>query len=389
MNNKLVFAGIIAAVGVGAYLLGRWQGDDTHAPAPAPAPTAGAPHTVQDFVHFAVGQNNVKALYLDGDAAWIGMSSGLVRYDGASGEHVIYNNANGLLSNGIFYVGKIRGEVWAGTYGGGLSVLDAKGQWRNYNIPHGMGDSFVYDVEEMANGDIWIATWSGANRVLGGRMDDVEAWELYTVENTSGGLPNDWVYGLARGRDGEIWMATEGGLARFKDGEWRNWTHGDGLGADYETVEAEQPFKNDPGQYSSHHARQKKEQGLGDIKVAYNPNYIVALTVDAEGRVWAGTWGGGLSRYDGEGWRTFTVNDGLPGNHVFALDTDNEGRVWIGTSQGLARYDGKTFTRYSTADGLYSNTIFAIATGPDGSAWIGSFGGATWFPNGIRDAAGG
>ena len=94
-----------------------------------------------------------------------------------------------------------------GTYGGGLSLLDEKtGQWKGYNIPEGLGDAFVYDVLTARNGDIWIATSSGVNRVRGGNLDDRSKWDLFTVENTRGGVPNDWVYGLAEGER----MATSG-----------------------------------------------------------------------------------------------------------------------------------------------------------------------------------
>jgi hypothetical protein len=210
-------------------------------------------------------------------------------------------------------------------------------------------------------------------------MDKVENWLLYTVENTDGGLPNDWVYGVAEGANGEIWLATEGGLARFHDSKWVHWTHKEGLGAPYEQVAGDMPFRNDPGQYSSHHARQKVEQGLQNIEVAYNPNYIVSLTVDRAGTVWAGTWGGGLSRFDGTAWRTFTVTDGLPGNHVFALDTDPQGDVWIGTSRGLARLVDDRFVTYGRAEGLYSEVIFAIEFGVEGDAWFGGLEGITWF----------
>jgi len=336
-------------------------------------------------VQFRVGRGNVKSILADDDSVWVGTSGGLIHFSPRQHRYRQYDNSSGLLSNGVFYIGKVRGEIWVGTYGGGLSVFNPNTEkWRNYNIPNGMGDAFVYDVIETRSGDVWIATWSGANRVVQGRMDDIDSWQLYTVENTHGGLPNDWVYGLAEGVNGEIWLATEGGLARFANDEWHNWKHADGLGAPYELVEADMPFKNDPGEVSSHHARQKVEQGLEGVKVAYNPNYIVSLTVDKQGDVWAGTWGGGLSRFNGTSWATYTVRDGLPGNHVFALGTDSVGRVWIGTSRGLAKYDSGQFVRYGLADGLYSEVIFSIEFTETGAAWVGGLGGVAWFPKGLQ-----
>lgn len=332
------------------------------------------------FTHFRVGNKNVKSIYLDGSVVWVGTSGGVVRYDTKDDSFKLFDARNGLLSNGMFFVGRVKGMIAVGTYGGGLSLLvdEKANKWKTYNIPEGLGDAFVYDVITAANGDIWIATWSGVNRVRGGNLDDRSKWDLYTVENTKGGVPNDWVYGLAEGKNGEIWLATEGGMARFVNNKWENWNHARGLGAPYEKVKDAIAYKNDPGKQSSHHAKQKQEMGLTDVDVAYNPNYVVSLEVDRQGGVWAGTWGGGLSRFDGKRWVTYTTTDGLPGNHVFMLHMDGKGKLWIGTNNGLSYYQpetGKFAKAMTTADGLFANNVFAMASGGKGDLWIGSFGG--------------
>lgn len=329
------------------------------------------------FTHFRVGNKNVKSLYADRGVVWVGTSGGVVRYDTKDDSFKLFDTKNGLLSNGMFFVGKVKDKIAVGTYGGGLSLLDEKtGKWQTYNIPEGLGDAFVYDVITAKNGDIWIATWSGANRVRGGDLDNRSKWDIYTVDNTKGGLPNDWVYGLAEGRNGDIWLATEGGMARFAKGRWENWNHAKGMGASYDRVKKDIAFKNDPGKQSVHHAKQKEEMGLQDVDVAFNPNYIVALEVDAAGRVWAGTWGGGVSRFDGRRWQSYTTSEGLPGNHVFALHLDPKGELWVGTNNGLTRWqNGKFAKAMTTADGLFANNIFAMTSTPDGSLWVGSYGG--------------
>lgn len=405
LYNRVLLVSLVIAVGLAAYAFGRLhqltgsRGPEdvasqptvqptptpgtASAPAPAVSTGADASSTPARSMRFEIADRNIKALLLDGPITWIGTSGGLIRYDSGAGTSQRFDNRSGLLSNGVFYLGKFGDEIWVGTYGGGLSILNTSTtKWSNYNIPQGMADAFVYDVLKTASGDIWIATWSGANRIVGGAIDDVSKWQLYTVENTKGGLPNDWVYGLAEGKAGEIWLATEGGLARFANDKWDNWNHEDGLGAPYETVKADIEFKRDPSEVSQHHARQKAEQGLGDVDISYNPNYIVSLEVADDGAVWAGTWGGGLSRFDGSQWRTYTLKDGLPGNHVFSLAKDSAGAMWIGTGRGLAKYDGKSFTTYGVADGLFSEPVFAIAVAAGGNSWIGSYGGVAWFPHG-------
>lgn len=408
--NKISLAIIgiaIAAAAGGAYLLGSKQSQGKAEPAPvaASAPAAG-PHAQAPaghppmaghgasampeqqgkvqvdpdarFTHFRVGNRNVKAILLKDDVAWVGTSGGVVRYDTKTDEYRLFDVRNGLLSNGIFSIDEIDGRIMVGTYGGGMSLYDEKqDKWENFNIPDGLGDAFVYRVLKASNGDVWVATWSGANRIRGGNLKDRSKWDLYTVENTKGGLPNDWVYGLAEGKNGEMWLATEGGLARYKDGKWDNWNHAKGQGAPYEVVKDDIKFNTDPAQQSVHHARQKEEMGLQGISVAYNPNYIVSMVVDKDGDVWAGTWGGGLARYNGKTWRNYTVKDGLPGNHVFMLYIDPKGEMWIGTNEGLAKRNGDKYEVMTTADGLFSNTVFSMAMGSDGTKWIGSFGGVS------------
>jgi ligand-binding sensor domain-containing protein len=323
MNTKTLIIGavVVAAAIAGAYWAGLNRNLES-AGAEVAKPTQEKPQSegpatrdltqVMDetnnpkFTHFRVGNRNVKSIYAETDTVWVGTSGGVIRYDSTTDDYRLFDVRNGLLANGVFHVSRwTEDKMLVGTYGGGLAIYDEnKDKFEIYNVPEGLADAFVYDVLVMPDGDLWIATWSGANRVKGGNLSDPNAWETFTVENTGGGLPNDWVYGLDLGKNGEVWLATEGGLARFQDNRWDNWNHQDGQGAAYELVKNDNSFGTDPATMSSHHARQKVEMGLEAVDTAYNPNYIVALEVDASGTVWVGTWGGGLARFDGEKYTT-------------------------------------------------------------------------------------
>jgi ligand-binding sensor domain-containing protein len=124
-----------------------------------------------NFTHFRVGSRNVKKILADGDIVWIGTSGGVIRYNIIDDSYELLDAKSGLLAIGVFHLSKLNGRLVAGTYGGGLSILkeDNKG-WDIYNIPDGLADAFVYDVLETDKGDIWIATWSGANLVRGGQL---------------------------------------------------------------------------------------------------------------------------------------------------------------------------------------------------------------------------
>lgn len=403
-NPTLAALGVLLGAGVivGAFQLGQQGGDDesstsTQTSVAAVEPAVQPPQSQRDvallpdaegprFSHFRVGNRNVKSIFADDKYVWVGTSGGVIRYDTEQDDYQLFNNKNaGLLSNGIFHISRLDHRLAIGTYGGGLALFDPEADsWQIINIPQGLADQFVYDVLKLANGDVWIATWSGANLVRGGEFDNPDAWETFTVENTNGGLPNPWVYGVEEGANGDMWFATEAGLALYRDGAWTNWQHEDGLGADYEIVKNAIQFRSDPGQASMHHSRQKEEQGLQNVNVAYNPNYVISMQVQNDGTVWAGTWGAGLSRFkDGE-WKNFTSFDGLPANHIFMLYLDPEENLWVGTSKGLARLDqaSETFSVKTMNDGLYAENVFSMAKGQANDLWIGSFGGVAHIEHG-------
>ena len=144
----------------------------------------------------------------------MGTSMGVIKYDTTSIEnYVVYDNRNALLSNGIFSITiGPNNQIWLGTYGGGLSFIDDK-EWVNINTPQGLNDAFVYDVK-FNNNAMWIATWSGVNKVEGNPLTS-DSWTSFTVENTNGGLIDNWVYAIEVGENNNIWFGTEGGAFTF------------------------------------------------------------------------------------------------------------------------------------------------------------------------------
>jgi len=90
------------------------------------------------------------------------------------------------------------------------------------------------------------------------------------------------------------------------------------------------------------------------------------------GYLWLALLGGGLARFDGHTFDTFTTEDGLPSNVATTVHEDSSGALWIGTRSGLARYDGASITSYTSADGLRDDHVQALVDGPEGRLWIGT-----------------
>ena len=330
------------------------------------------PHPL--WTNFETGIN-VKALAFEGDYLWLGLSNGMIRYDTKSFDtHEIYTSrstSGGLLSNGIYTI-KVdkQGNKWIGTYGGGLTKYDGREwttytpygggrtasygkHWQIYPMGTGLGDLWVYDLAFDGEGNTWIATWKGVSKFDG---------QTFTTYTTQAGLIDKWVYAIAIDQEGIFWFGTEGGVTRYDGKNWKSYTHQDGLGAEVHAGPG--PSYEAP---SPHHTTSQK--GV----TAVNPNYVLSIAVDEKNRKWFGTWGAGLSRFDGKKWETYTTEQGLGGNFVHALAIDPKGTLWAGTDGGVSKFDGKLWTTYTTRDGLLNNNVFSIAFDQNGDKWFGTW----------------
>jgi hypothetical protein len=59
-------------------------------------------------------------------------------------------------------------------------------------------------------------------------------------------------------------------------------------------------------------------------------------------------------------YRFYTVYDGLPQSQIQCVSQDCTGFIWVGTKGGLARFDGFNFESFTQKDGLVSNFIQQI-----------------------------
>ena len=112
--------------------------------------------------------------------------------------------------------------------------------------------------------------------------------------------------------------------------------------------------------------------------------FVVSLTRDRLGRIWAGTEDKGVWCFDPQApdetaWRQFTVKDGLGDNNAYAIAVDADNRVWVGNlNHGVSVYNGRTWKNYGVTEGPQGERIFAIAVDPSGSdVWMATNAGLT------------
>jgi ligand-binding sensor domain-containing protein/signal transduction histidine kinase len=153
------------------------------------------------------------------------------------------------------------------------------------------------------------------------------------VWQTQDGLPENTVQAFAQTPDHYLWIGTSGGLVRFD-------------GARFVVFNRE----NTP---------------------QIHEDSIFCLTVTRDGKLWAGTDGGGLVGYDHGVFRWYSEADGLTNSFIRAVYEDREGTLWIGTDDGLFRLAGERFARVDGAGEVPPLAVHDIRQDRAGWLWVG------------------
>lgn len=163
---------------------------------------------------------------------------------------------------------------------------------------------------------------------------------MNSVLKTEQGLPQNSVWALCQTHDNYLWLGTQEGLVRYDGVRFTVF--------DRRTVPA------------------------------MTSNLITVLLEDKNNALWIGTKGGGLLRFKGGKWQSYTTQNGLSNNDVTSLLQDHDGTVWIGTNAGLNsfRYDnGDTVVRKhetTIKTNVLDKTITALRQDHNGALWVGT-----------------
>ncbi len=213
------------------------------------------------------------------------------------------------------------------------------------------------------NNSLWIGTWTDGIH----RITDDGAQRMSRAE----GLSANRITALLEDREGILWFGTDGGgLARFRDGYA---TAYGGEAWDMPSTSVTSLVEHPDGGLwvglncagiarfnGGIEARIDGADGLGNT-------CVFSLMVDADDRLWAGTFGGGVYRIEDSGPVPVPVPEGF--DIVLSLAQGEDGGVLAGTSRGLMRLrpgqDG-----FETVPGADFGPIHTIHTGPAGRLWL-------------------
>jgi signal transduction histidine kinase/ligand-binding sensor domain-containing protein len=315
----------------------------------------------------SLGDGPVYALLKDRTGVlWISTLDGISRYDpGQSAIQTIFvePNRHGGLTNPVGAILPVPdGRVWLGLWMKGIDIVDPAGVRTgalrsDLKRPEtALPESFVHAFARAESGEVYVGTDQGLYRVdplarhatrltLAGRDPNLPVWSLLLQREVlwvGGGSDGLWAVDLGATREahtalparrvdglsdkrvttlaqdsaGSLWIGTMHGLNHF-----------------------------DP-------ASGALERILPD---AAGPNalaadFVSALLTDRRGRLWVGTYGGGLAVLEGRGhdgraqFHRLGVAQGLAHENINRLLQDSRGQIWASTDRGLAVVDPVSFT---------------------------------------------
>jgi streptogramin lyase len=277
--------------------------------------------------------NSVQALWEDPQGhIWMGTENGVSQYDGQT--WTTYRTSDGLIDNNVWSISGDGETVWCATTSG-LSALH-DGQWRHYTTRSGLPFNDIRAVLVDQAGTVWAGTFG---RGIVRKEAGSSTWEHLELPLRFDGRGMA-VQSIWQAPGGQIWFSTNGfGAIRldqqgfeqfsFRAGN-RNIIWGVGSEQQSDTVwfatfnGIVQVFEDDSIQ-------------VIDSMVAGVPLSQTEALAVAGGQaddLWFSTRSRGVLHYTDGTWARYTVEDGLSRNYVQAMLVDRQGRVWFGTRGG-------------------------------------------------------
>lgn len=129
--------------------------------------------------------------------------------------------------------------------------------------------------------------------------DGGDASLYYQVQDwtTQEGLPHNSVWDIHQSADGYLWLATLDGLVRFDGVRYTVYNRAGGPGL--------------------------------------SSNRFRSLHASPDGILWCGTEDGGLTRFDGSRFTSWSVDAGLPAAQIRGVQGDSAGGIWVATLTGV------------------------------------------------------
>ena len=289
--------------------------------------------------HFGFIDNdlqNLQAIHLDRkDRLWVGSQAGLYQWSNAregagSFAKVLNENILSLFEDSA-------GNIWAGTFGEGVILIDAdSGNRRRLNEQDGLPNGSILSID--GTGDlIWLATLGGVVELHCQRNPMQELDFKIEMLDYESALGTNFIYKVFVDRSGRTWFGTDGkGISVLEEGKLQRF----------------------------------QQTGSDTIRSVYS------IAEDDTGRLWFSTLRNGIYSFDGKNFNHFGKAEGLRSLNIRGLVKDKNGQILILHPGGIDRLDPETqqFKYFGKNAGIgdMDPNLNTYALDHHGDIWIGT-----------------
>lgn len=339
--------------------------------------------------------NSLVSLFYDKEKnLWIGTEGGGLNILNAATKKFEYilpgEGDNDLSSESVSSIhADNESRIWLGTLKGGINIIDPqKGRFQtiSHKINHNnsLVNNFVSAFFEAKTGELLIGTDGGGMSIWNRQLNTYinywhDAGNPYSISNNS-------VSCIRQDQYNDIWIATfGGGVNKFNPGNG-HFQHykciNDSTGDENKNAWLiyEDYYKNlwattfGNGKLYRLNRQQNRFEAFDQ-----NLNDLISLTEDHNHALWGGN-SHQLILIDRQSRKHIAYEIGKP---VRAIYEDKHYNLWIGTEGGglilFDRATGKITSRYSDAEGLSNNAVLNILQDDMGYLWLSTFNGLSRF----------
>ncbi|TCC99309.1 response regulator [Pedobacter hiemivivus] len=309
---------------------------------------------------------------------------------------------NGISSNVVSSIVEDKyHNLWIGTEAEGLNYFDRKtGKFTSFkhdseNI-NSLSSNLVKAVSIDQNGEVWIGTYEGGLDVY---LPETKTFRHYKPNYTDPkALNSNRIVCLLHDSKNRLWIGTRAqGIFIYNEKE-NNFAPYSSPGNHHDLKFLRYLFEDskkniwiatNSGTYILDPVTNKiKTFKIDDNSTKFDD--INLIQEDSRGIIWLGSYDAGLIRYQPATHkiRFYTMKNGLPSNVILGILEDEVGNLWISTDNGLAKFDRKSFKTYTVEDGLPGNVFNYNSFYKDtqGQLYFGGYNGlVSFYPNQIKE----
>lgn len=262
--------------------------------------------------------------------------------------------------------------IWAYDCGTKSWRTDLTGIWSS------RPDVIIHAVAQDIEGRIWVGKDYDGIDVL--EKETGKVTSLVAHDDNGRSLPHNTIYDLYADRDGVMWVGTykkgvsyySESIFKFNMYEWGDITC-------IEQADEDRLWLGTTTMgFFCGIALQERRNLSGETPEGQLPNPVVSMLKSKDGKLWVGTFNGGLYCMNGSQVRSYKEGTGnaLASNNVWALVEDDKGRIWIaslgGGLQCLEPLSGTFETYTSNNSALLENNVTSLCWVDDNTLFFGT-----------------